>query len=179
MFVKKQLGKAKNNKSEPTGKGKSESKQKDKPFKYKYHRCRKIGHKAADGTASKKEDSNNVNTADEIGSVLGMKLDKSQLKFDYETSLKGNMTETLFPKNSTRNSKSLEIIPSDVMGPTRIESNGQARYVLTFIDDYSQWCTIYLLKRKDQVFTFNTFNPAHVFEVRMVSRLEIIRCFFV
>lgn len=34
----------------------------------------------------------------------------------------------------------------------RVESNGKARYIVTFIDDYSRWCEIRLLKRKDEVF---------------------------
>lgn len=38
------------------------------------------------------------------------------------------------------------------MGPMRVESNGKARYVVTFIDDHSRWCEIRLLKRKDEVF---------------------------
>ena len=89
---------------------------------------------------------------DREGAMRGMKLEKSPQESDCETCLRGKMTRTPFPKNSTRDSKLLEIIHSEVMGPMRVESNGQARYIVTFIDDYSRWGEIRLLKRKDEVF---------------------------
>jgi len=69
------------------------------------------------------------------------------------------MTRAPFPKKSQRSSELLEIIHSDICGPMRVESNGKTRYFITFIDDYSRWCEIRLLKRKDEVFdVFKEFN---------------------
>lgn len=89
---------------------------------------------------------------DRNGTVRGMKLDKTRKTFDCEICLRGKMTRTPFPKKSTKSSELLEVIHSDVCGPMRVESNGKARYIVTFIDDYSYWCELRLLKRKDEVF---------------------------
>lgn len=98
---------------------------------------------------------------DRNGMVQGMNLGKIQEDFDCEICIRGKMTRTPFPKNSTRNSKLLEIVHSDVSGPMRVESNGKAKYVVTFIDDYSRWCEIRLLKRKNEV--LNAFKDFKVF----------------
>jgi len=86
-------------------------------------------------------------------SVCGTDLKKVDREFVCETCVRGKMVKTPFPKNEPRNSEILEIIHSDVCGPMRSESNGGARYVITFIDDYSRWCEIRLLRRKDEVLT--------------------------
>ena len=87
------------------------------------------------------------------GAVLGMDLGKAPEDFVCEICLSSDMTKTPFPKESKRVSELLEIIHSDVIGPMRVESNGKARWAVTFIDDCSRWCEIRLLKRKDKVFS--------------------------
>ena len=62
-------------------------------------------------------------------------------------------------KYSTRVSTSpLELIHSDVWGPT-LPSSGGFKYYVSFIDDYSRYCWIYLLKHKSDVDSiFYTFQ---------------------
>ena len=84
--------------------------------------------------------------------VRGMKIDRSKTGLDCEICIKGKMTKMSFPKKSERVSEKLEIVHSDLCGPMRVESNGKARYFVTFIDDQSRWCEVRLLKRKDEVF---------------------------
>jgi len=86
-------------------------------------------------------------------SVCGMNLKDSMDTFTCEICARGKMTRTPFPTNEPRNSEKLQIIHSDVCGPMRVESIGKARYIVTFVDDYSRWCEIRLLKRKDEVLT--------------------------
>lgn len=45
----------------------------------------------------------------------------------------------------------LELIHSDLCGPMPIKSIGEARYILTFTDDYSRKVTVYCLRSKDEV----------------------------
>lgn len=45
----------------------------------------------------------------------------------------------------------LDYIHSDVWGPSRVPSKGGARYFVTFIDDFSRYVWIYLMKTKDEV----------------------------
>lgn len=67
---------------------------------------------------------------------------------------KGKMTVTSFPSASvTKTTRVLELIHSDVIGPMQTVSVGGARYVLTFVDDYSKHVSVYFLKTKAQVTT--------------------------
>jgi len=72
------------------------------------------------------------------GSVRGIDIENSGETFACEICIRGKMTRTPFPKSEPRDSKVLEIIHSDVYGPMRVESKGKARYIVTFIDDYSR-----------------------------------------
>ncbi|CAI5730574.1 unnamed protein product [Peronospora farinosa] len=52
--------------------------------------------------------------------------------------LKGKQMVTQFPSHSqTKTSRVLELVHTDVMGPMKTRSKGGAKYVLTFVDDYS------------------------------------------
>ena len=53
---------------------------------------------------------------------------------------------------ATRESKPLQLVHSDLMGPFQTKSLGGASYVLTFIDDFSRMTFGYLLEHKDQNF---------------------------
>lgn len=100
-------------------------------------------------------------SCDRKGAVEGMNLGSVQDDLICEICLSEKMTKTPFPKSSTRTSKLLEIVHSDVCGPMSIRSIGGARYVATFIDDYSRWCEIHVLKRKNEVFSaFKSFKAA-------------------
>ena len=51
-----------------------------------------------------------------------------------------------------RASSPLDLIHSDLMGPFPHPSINKARYVLTFIDDFSRYTWVYLLRNKSEVF---------------------------
>ena len=56
-----------------------------------------------------------------------------------------------FPKaSSSRTSKLLELVHSDVNGPLEIPSLGGSRYFILFIDDYSKWTVVYTMKKKSE-----------------------------
>ena len=58
-----------------------------------------------------------------------------------------------FPKKSNRKtSRPLELIHSDVCGPFHLTSVGGSRYFVTFVDDYSRYVTVYMLKSKHEAF---------------------------
>ena len=54
------------------------------------------------------------------------------------------------PKRST---KILDVIHSDVCGPMSIPTFSGKRYFVTFIDDKSRYCVVYLMKKKSEVAT--------------------------
>ncbi|KAL8106789.1 hypothetical protein AgCh_023527 [Apium graveolens] len=60
----------------------------------------------------------------------------------------GHMSE----KGRTPKAKKLEIVHSDVYGPTTVASLGGSRYYVTFIDDSTRKVWVYFLKNKSDVF---------------------------
>ena len=66
-----------------------------------------------------------------------------------------------FPRSSSVSSFPLELIFSDVWGPSKTSSGG-FQYYVSFIDDYSKFVWIYLLKRKCDVFDVFRDFLAHV-----------------
>ncbi|GJZ04432.1 retrotransposon protein, putative, ty1-copia subclass [Tanacetum coccineum] len=69
------------------------------------------------------------------------------------------MTRKLFPHRPERATDLLGIIHTDVCGPLRHVSRQGASYFITFMDDYSHYGYVYLLKHKHEVFeTFKVFK---------------------
>jgi hypothetical protein len=65
----------------------------------------------------------------------------------------GKHPEEKFEKGKARRaSSSLDLVHSDLMGPFPHPSINKARYVLTFIDDYSRYTWVYFLRKKSEVF---------------------------
>ena len=69
-----------------------------------------------------------------------------------EPSLMGKMTKTLFSGTMERANDFLEIIHTDVCGPTSVEACGGYRYFLTLTDDLSRYGYIYMMKHKSETF---------------------------
>ncbi|GMP43110.1 hypothetical protein CsSME_00012606 [Camellia sinensis var. sinensis] len=71
-----------------------------------------------------------------------------------ESCILGKHHRTSFAKEvKWRATRPLELVHTDECGPSKPMSNGQNRYFLTFIDDYSQKTWVYFLKRKSEVFS--------------------------
>lgn len=63
------------------------------------------------------------------------------------------MCRTVFPEKSDHvSSEMLDLIHSDVCGPMQTETPSGRKYFVIFIDDYSKYMFIYLLKNKSEVF---------------------------
>lgn len=66
--------------------------------------------------------------------------------------LKGKHTVAAFPRYSqSSTTRVLELVHTDVMGPMQTKSNGGAKYVVTFVDDFSRYVIAYFLKSKSEV----------------------------
>ena len=66
--------------------------------------------------------------------------------------LMGKMTKTPFSGTMERATNLLEIIHTDVCGPTGVEARGGYYYVLTLTDDLSRYGYVYLMKHKSETF---------------------------
>jgi GAG-pre-integrase domain/Integrase core domain len=61
--------------------------------------------------------------------------------------------------SESKTRKVLELIHSDVWGPSKIPSVGGKRYMLTFIDDFTKMVFVYFLRQQSEVFqTFKEFK---------------------
>ncbi|GJW59033.1 retrovirus-related pol polyprotein from transposon TNT 1-94, partial [Tanacetum coccineum] len=99
-------------------------------------------------------------------SEKGMKILASKGKIPYlqkavvgfcEPCVLGKQKKVSFVKSgNTRKLQRLEIVHTDVYGPTSIASIGGSHYYVTFIDDSSRKVWVYFLKNKSEV--FNTFK---------------------
>ena len=53
-------------------------------------------------------------------------------------------------KGATRSPKLLEIIHTDIFKPFDVATFSGEKYFITFIDDYSRYCYLYMLHNKSQ-----------------------------
>eukprot|EP00253_Pinus_taeda_P031327 PITA_31327 len=64
----------------------------------------------------------------------------------------GKQTKTNFPKKEGSASKPLELVHTDLCGPSRKKSPQGEEYFILFIDDFYRMCWIGLLKHKEEAF---------------------------
>lgn len=103
---------------------------------------RKMGHR--DPTAIRKMAS--------MGMIDGLRIVECGIKESCDICMKGKMTRLPFPQKSSSQSKAaLDLVHTDVCGPMRTETPSGKRYFVTYIDDYSGFTFVHLLKHKSEV----------------------------
>jgi len=71
----------------------------------------------------------------------------------------GKQTRTNFPKKEGSASRPLELVHTDICGPSRTKSPRGEEYFILFIDDFSRMVWIGLMKHKDEAFeNFKSFK---------------------
>ncbi|KAG9442249.1 hypothetical protein H6P81_018103 [Aristolochia fimbriata] len=87
-------------------------------------------------------------------SKRGLLCGQSTGKMDFcEHCVFGKQKRVAFSTGIHRTKGTLDYIHSDLWGPAQVVSKGGARYLLTFIDDFSRKVWVYFLKSKSDVFT--------------------------
>lgn len=78
--------------------------------------------------------------------------DKSKERSICESCIMGKQHRTEYPKGGGKRATNLmELVHSDVCGPILVNSFGDSRYFVTFIDDFSRYTYVYFIKRKSEV----------------------------
>ncbi|GKC73807.1 retrotransposon protein, putative, ty1-copia subclass [Tanacetum coccineum] len=86
----------------------------------------------------------------------------------------GKMARKPFPHQVKRAKDLLGLIHTDVCGPFRTVSREGASYFITFIDDFSRYGYVYLMKHKREVFeTFKVFQ--NEVENQLGKKIKAIR----
>lgn len=99
--------------------------------------------------------------------------DNTEIK-NCKSCVEGKQHRIPFQRSKRVTENVLELIHSDLIGPMQNSSFGNARYVLTFVDDYSRKVFSYFLSGKDKVFeTFIDFK-AYV-EKQTGSKIKKLR----
>ena len=71
----------------------------------------------------------------------------------------GKQTKHAFPHDKNVSRNVLDIVHSDVWGPSKTMSMGGCRYYVTFIDDHTRKVWVYFMKEKSEVFAhFQNFR---------------------
>ena len=79
-----------------------------------------------------------------------------------------------FPSSKSRASTILELIHSDLLGPTRTTSYTGLHYVMVFVDDFSRFSWVYFLEHKNEAFSkFILFK--HAVEKEFELKIKCMR----
>src|ERR1700679_3880994 len=91
-----------------------------------------------------------------------------------EPCLSGKMNANPFPSSTTRASKPLELIHTDLHGPFKVRTVSGYRYWSTFIDDFTRFRAVMFLKSKDQA--FNAFQRYKAYaENHLGAKIQCMR----
>ena len=83
-----------------------------------------------------------------------------------ESYLEGKMTKRPFNAKGRRAQELLELVHTDVCHPMSTQVKGGYEYFITFIDDYSRYGYVYLMRRKSEA-----FEKFKVFRVKVENQL--------
>lgn len=102
---------------------------------------RRVGHRDPD--VLRRMDGDNL--------VSGFKLSDCGVRTTCECCLKGKLARKPFPPVVERKAnRPLGLIHTDLCGPMETATPSGNRYIMTLIDDFSRFTTVYLLKTKDE-----------------------------
>ncbi len=79
-----------------------------------------------------------------------------------------------FPKSDSKSSRTLELVHMDVCGPFQVTSEGDAKYLATFTDDFSRLSEVLPLKQKSAVAEAVSTTMAK-WETQTGKRLKAVR----
>ena len=79
-------------------------------------------------------------------------------KFDCTSCYFGKQTKLPFNNSDSFSSARFDIIHYDIWGPTSVSTEGGSRYFVIFVDDFSRYTWIYLLRHwSELMFIYQTF----------------------
>ena len=88
--------------------------------------------------------------------------------------LSGKMHQLPFNKSDFVGSEPLELVHNDVWCPTPVTSINDYRYYLVFVDGFSKFSWLYLLKQKSDVLDVFKYFKAYV-ENHLYTSLKVLR----
>ena len=78
-----------------------------------------------------------------------------------ESCIQGKMSRKPFSKSTSKNSERiLELVHTDLCGPVKQQTWDCKKYCMSFIDDFTRFAVVYLLKSKDEAFKIFKYYEA-------------------
>jgi len=78
-----------------------------------------------------------------------------------------------FNKSVSISNAPFDLVHSDVWGPSPILTKGGSRYYVSFIDDYTRYCWVYLMKNR-----YEFFDIYHMFRAMVKTQHNVVKkCF--
>ena len=115
----------------------------------------------------------NFNSLRRILKLNHIPFDEIQKHNKCETCAEAKTTRAIFP-NAFRNTKPLDLVHSDVCDLSATPSRGGNEYFITFVDDCTKYCYVYLMKSKDEsVHKFALFKKE--VENQLEKKIKVIR----
>lgn len=103
-----------------------------------------------------------------------MNFNDEKNRMSCETCAMGKQARQPFAKSASEAKNLIELIHSDLCGPMETQSIGGAKYILTFVDEYSKKVFVYFLKHKSDVLgKFIEFKV--MIECQTERRVKIMR----
>ena len=85
------------------------------------------------------------------GVVKGVVLKSDNTEHICDGCILGKSHRTPIPRQSHSRAKNvLDLVHSDVLGPLEVDSVGGSKYFISFIDDHSNWVTVYTMRKKSE-----------------------------
>lgn len=81
-----------------------------------------------------------------------------------------------YKSRTNRSTRVLELVHTDVCGPLTPESNNENKYFVSFIDDFSRFAMIFIIKNKSEVFECFKEYYERVSTIFVNKRLSKLRC---
>ena len=85
----------------------------------------------------------------------------------------GKFTALPFSPSTSTSYAPFDLVHSDVWGPAPIPTKGGSRYYVSFIDDYTRYCWVYLMKRRSEFTGIYTAFQAYV----KTQHSTVVKCF--
>ena len=86
--------------------------------------------------------------------MRGVSIPKTEELSFCESCIEGKIQrKPLEPLKEVRSTRKLQCVHGDICGLMPNESLGGKKYFVSFIDDYSRFCRVYLMKQKSKVFS--------------------------
>lgn len=83
--------------------------------------------------------------------VKNMDMNQTRDKFTCEVCDKGKIHQLPYKDSVNYSTEKLELVHSDICGPFNIESIGGAKYFAVFIDDYTRYQQVVMLKKRSDI----------------------------